>query len=270
MRINCDISPLEVYMRFSEIIGKKIVCLTFGKELGTIYSCTVDRKLRRIHHLSTVDNEENEGFVDNKRVFQGKDILYTLSSLAEFQSSGIDFPFRSPIYNTDGCYIGRAVDFEFNGNTINELYIGEDKKLKVDEVVLLSKEMIIVKGNRKLRIKRDKAVKPKELSSAFNQFELQPEISDESIKVPISYIDNTTASTPINITQKTPLKNNESPLKVISGYGFLLGRAVIKHIFDGGKLIIPKGKIIDEDTVEKARAHGKLVELTVSSIKERE
>lgn len=257
-------------MRFSEIIGKKIVCLSFGKELGTVYSCTVDKKMRRIHHLSTVDNEEDEGFVDNKRVFHGNDILYTLSSLAEFQSSGIDFPFRCPIYNTDGCYIGRAIDFEFDGNTINKLYFGEDKKLNVDEVVLLSKEMIIVNGNRKLRIKRDKAVKPKELSSAFNQFEIGPETTNESSEVPIRALDNTIASTPINTTQNTPAKDNESPLKVISGYGFLLGRAVIKHIFDGGRLIIPKGKIIDEDTVEKARAHGKLVELTVSSVKEKE
>lgn len=255
-------------MRFSEIIGKKIVCLSFGKELGTVYSCTVDKKMRRIHHLATIDREEDEGFVDNKRVFHGKDILYTLNCLAEFESAGTDFPFRSPIYNTDGCYVGRANDFEFEGSIIKKLYIDNEKTIESNQVVLLSNEMIIVKGNRKLRIKREHETKPKELSTAFNQVD---DAQIETIELQENNQVNTATSTIGNTGSINPKnQNNESPLKVISGYGFLLGRAVIKHIFAGGKLIIPKGKIIDEETVEKARTHGKLVELTISSIKEKE
>lgn len=257
-------------MRFSEIIGKKIVCLSLGKELGTVFNCSVDKKMHRILHLATIDKEEDEGFVDNKRIFHGKDILYTLNCLAEFESTGINFPFRSPVYNTDGSYIGRANDFEFEGSIIKKLYIDNDKTIESNEVVLLSSEMIIIKGNRKLRIKREHKTKPKELSTAFNQVDnAQSEIAD-SIEIQTPTITTETPHSTVIPNPKKQNQSNESPLKVISGYGFLLGRAVIKHIFAGSKLIIPKGKIIDADTVEKARTYGKLVELTVSSVKEKE
>ena len=67
--------------------------------------------------------------------------------------------------------------------------------------------------------------------------------------------------------RQTPLYSVKYPQRIIGDYGFLLGRTVgddIRNIKN--QIIIPRGTVISDKTVETAGAYGKLVELTFSSI----
>ena len=252
-------------MKFSELIGKKIICLSYAKELGIVFNCNVDRKLKKIGQLITVDREEDEGYIDYRKVCFGADTLFTTYSLADYTASGIAFPFRTAVYDTDGNCLGRVEDFEFDKNVITDLVMGEDEKIPSSNVVVASEDMIIVKGQRKIK---PKTVEKKPLlnaKDAFNEYVLSDVNDRESqiVKTKPKVDDR-------NYSVIQPDTNEESPKKIISGYKFLLGRTVIKHIISGGKMLIPRGKVIDDETVELARKYGKLVELTVSSVKENE
>lgn len=246
-------------MRFSEFIGRKIICLSFAKELGVVFNCNVDKKLKRINQLITIDKEEDEGYVDFHKINVGADTLFTAYSLADYTPTGMAFPFRAPIFDTDGNRKGRVEDFEFENNRITDLVIGENKLIPTANVVIASEELIIVKGRRKIKARINEQKPLADEKTYFNENTVSP--------VPLQ--PQTVNQPEIQVYNRTETDEQESPKKIISGYKFLLGRTVIKHIISGGKMIIPRGKVIDDDTVELARKYGKLVELTVSSVKDK-
>ena len=60
-----------------------------------------------------------------------------------------------------------------------------------------------------------------------------------------------------------------TPTRIICDYEFLLGRTLGADLNTyGGQLIAPKGSEVTAATVEKARYAGKLVELTLNSVKQ--
>lgn len=245
-------------MRFSELIGRKIICLSLAKELGIVFNCNVDKKLKRINQLIAVDREEDEGYVDFHKINVGVDTLFTSYSLADYTPCGIAFPFRAPIFDTDGNGLGRVEDFEFENNQITDLVIGDNQTIASSRVVIASEELIIVKGQRKIKARLNETKPLVDEKTYFNETPLPSALPTVSMVID-----------PKTQVESAENEDRESPRKIISGYKFLLGRTVIKHILSGGKMIIPRGKVIDDDTVELARKYGKLVELTVSSVKDK-
>ncbi len=66
-------------------------------------------------------------------------------------------------------------------------------------------------------------------------------------------------------------RDPHTPTRVICDYEFLLGRTLGADLRTySGELLAPKGIEITGPIVELARAHGKLVELTLSSVKQRQ
>ena len=57
-----------------------------------------------------------------------------------------------------------------------------------------------------------------------------------------------------------------NPPRLVSDYSFLKGRVLTQDIYDGEKnLLIAKNTVVDEEAVERARAHFRLVDLTLFS-----
>lgn len=281
-------------MKFSELIGKDVICLSFAKNLGNIFNCTVDKKLKKINQFVTVDNDENDAYIQSRFINFGLDTLFTTYNLADYEANGIKFPFRKNVYTTDGKFEGVVGDFEFENGKITKLFVS-DKIINPVDVALVSDEMIIVKGNRRIRLKNVN----KEIVNVDDSFNADYNAADKNEPLATNTMENTlnagdfggdfnrqksNASASVNLNyiplnsvrfepnidksqqaKQDEIFNTESPRKLISGYKFLLGRKVIKSILSGGKLIIPQGQIIDDHTVELARKFGKLVELTVSS-----
>lgn len=165
-------------MKFSSLLGKNLISLANAKELGTVYSCTVDNKLRKIHQIATIDNDENEGYIENKYVNVGSDVLYTINALADYEQMGIDFPFRSRVFNTDGKLLGVVADFEFDGNQIIELELTDNERIKTSEVVIASDNLVIVKGERVIRpLSNSKKREKTPISASFTEVKPYSKIS---------------------------------------------------------------------------------------------
>ncbi len=65
--------------------------------------------------------------------------------------------------------------------------------------------------------------------------------------------------------------DGHNPTRIICDYEFLLGRTLGADLRTyTGELLAPKGAIITANVVELARAHGKLVDLTLNSVKQRQ
>ena len=76
----------------------------------------------------------------------------------------------------------------------------------------------------------------------------------------VAYVDHNTLQSGF----ENALEN--SPLRIISDYHFLLGRVVKENVFSfSGELLIASGTTVTPAVVEKARRYGKLIELTTSS-----
>ena len=64
--------------------------------------------------------------------------------------------------------------------------------------------------------------------------------------------------------------DSHNPTRIICDYEFLLGRTLGADLLTyTGDLLAPKGAIITANIVELARAHGKLVDLTLNSVKQK-
>lgn len=170
-------------MKFSILLGKNLISLGHAKDLGTVYNCAVDNKLRRINQIATIDNDENEGFVQNKYVNLGEDTLFTVSTLADYEQKGILFPFRARVFDTDGNFLGKVSDFDFENNQILNLILTKDVSIKPDNVVVASTDLVIVKGKRKIRAcvgttKREKMP----IQVAFNEVKHESDEPNKNVR----------------------------------------------------------------------------------------
>lgn len=246
-------------MKLSEMLSNRVICLAEARLLGVIISATADCKLKRINQLIVADNEENECYMQMRYLNIG-DVYYTLYKTPEYEKKGIDVPFQKDIYNTDGKYLGQLLDVELEGNSIVSLLTTNGERVSAGEVVIAG-DMIIVKGNNKIRISKGKKklIEPSKdilVKEAFNDYNTSITAHNEE------NVDNKVVQPTVTKRESVEVGNVG---KIISSYAFLLGRMVIKKILYNGETLIPVGKIIDTEVVELARDKGKLVELTVSS-----
>ncbi|MCM8773849.1 MAG: PRC-barrel domain-containing protein [Candidatus Omnitrophica bacterium] len=149
-------------MRSKEIIGKEVVSVKEGKRLGRLRSAVIDGANQRVVGF-IVDDEE--WFLETKIILfysiRGmEDELVTVddsSSVVWVKHMDKIQPYlreniqliNMKIISTTGKFIGKIEDFIFNNQTGKiETYIVEGKDIVIDwkDVVSLSREMLIVKG----------------------------------------------------------------------------------------------------------------------------
>lgn len=248
-------------MKISEMLSSQVICLAEAKPLGVIITAIADNKLKRIKGVVIADSDDNEGYLSMRYLKKGE-VYYTLYKTPELEQVGINIPFQKDIYNTDGVYIGRLLDIEIEGESITNLLTSDGKSIPANTIVVASGDLVIVKGNNKLRIPRNKSTHGNsskvDIENSFNNYTpsaVDSKVENEGV---ISVLEHK-AEAPITS------RGGAESVKMISSYAFLLGRRVIKRVIHNGSTLIPEGRIIDIDTVELARNNGKLVELTVSS-----
>ncbi|MCM8756578.1 MAG: PRC-barrel domain-containing protein [Candidatus Omnitrophica bacterium] len=149
-------------MRSKEIIGKEVVSVKEGKKLGRLRSAVIDGVNQRVVGF-IVDDEE--WFLETKIILfysiRGmEDELVTIddsSSVICVKHMDKIQPYlreniqliNMRIISATGKFIGKIEDFIFNNQTGKiETYIVEGKDIVIDwkDVVSLSREMLIVKG----------------------------------------------------------------------------------------------------------------------------
>lgn len=230
-------------MKISEMISESIVNLPEAVFAGSVINCIVDKKLKKVTHYILLNQEDEEVFLPIKKLKKGVDTYLVLSGDAVCNStpSGVWCPLNMPVFDTDGKKVGRLKDFEFDeSGKITEIF--SEKGAEPWEILTLSPAMTIVKGNRNLRLRKE---------------------GERGPKLKEIYSDNMETTLPQPVKERIT-----APKRVVSDYSFLLGRRVVKDIPSKNMAILIKaGDVVTVDVVEKARKHGKLVELTVNSKK---
>lgn len=131
----------------------------------------------------------------------------------------------------------------------------DDKEVSVEELVSVGENLIIIKGSSSIKIR---TYRKKTVTETENEEDTESEEAPNNDDV-INLLD--TAGKKLS-----SFKGN--PQRLISDYSFLVGRIVTKNISDTkSNVLVPKGSIINDDIVNLARHSGKLVELTVNSIR---
>ena len=227
-------------MKISEIISESIINLPEAVFAGSVINCIVDKKLKKLSHYILLNQEDEEVFLPIKKLQKGIDsyLITEGDAISNDRPFGVRCPINMSVFDTDGKRLGRLKDFDFDENgKITDIY---SEKGKEDwEIIIISPQMTVVKGNKSLKVKKEKNIKT---------------------KLKEIYVDEKAGETVCKEEKIT------TPKRVVSDYSFLLGRQVIKDIFLKNMEILAKaGNTITTEIVKQAGMHGKLVELTVNS-----
>ncbi len=239
-------------MKISEFISEKIICLPTADVLGSIINCVIGENAKTVTHFLLENEDSDEIYLPVKALKKGTDYLYITDATEPVFAavSGEKCPLGMPVVGTDGTKVGKLRDLEFSDKGKILAFITEDEVLPSSKIAVISDKMLVIKSGN--RVKLIKAETDNSTSPAPLKKYVPEDIPAENEIVSDTSEDNTTAY----------------PRKVVTDYSFLLGRKVTKNILTKDyKLLFVVGDTVTGEVVEKARNAGKLVELTVNSIK---
>lgn len=232
----------------SDFIAKRVLNLSSGQIEGTIKNACFDTNFKKVENFKMFDDEDEEYLLNVKKicavgqdavVIRNKDAMILAINEAECR----DFStINMQVYSADGENIGRVTDLELTDNyRLNSLVIG-DQKVSPDNIISLG-QVIVTKGENSISILSKSRANPFKNSV------------DATRKV--------TILAP-QIEHKTTVPS--VPVRAIASPNFLLGKRAVKTIYGtNNEIIIKKESPITALTLESAKRHGKLVELTIFS-----
>lgn len=228
-------------------LGKPLVTLE-GEILGTISNVRFSDKMVKLKYLEAFGADEENFFVDVKRVFNAGEnaiILKTCGTVCE-SAAGCS-PLNLPVYTAEGEFIGVCSDVSLNAYDCNSLLIDGKVAVACSQIVTVGSNAVIVNPEgKKLPLK--KKTKPDNTVLAREKVENVKEQFDVSAPA----------------QEPSALRLPDS---VIANNKLLIGRKVQKDIYNQrGEIIIRKSNIITAYTLETAKKYGKLFELTVNSL----
>lgn len=238
----------------SEIVAKKVVDVNSGKVEGTIYDIVFSKDFKRITFLKMFDKEEEEYLIPTTKIYNfGQDAVVIRNKEALLLSmnliSFVPSPINLEVYSILGEYLGRVLDAEIEDNFVLKSLVLKNKKIPIDKVLNINESVIINTLDKKIKISsfKVKSINIKNQENVVSIMTPQVEVvGSENYK--------------INLTK--------SPEKVIGNSDFLLGRIATKTIYGiNHEIILRKENSITKNTLEIARKHGKIAELTIFSKK---
>ncbi len=253
------------------LFDKEVICLFEAKSLGIVTGVIVSKKTFKLKYLildriEPVNYVKADGIVSVGDCILIKNDLY-LSPLTDSDKKNCHLLFPTYGVNTDGERIGRLEKTNFDGGILIDLDFG--LTIAANRILTASRDYIVLQGNKEVKIAKPL---PKKIATNDNrtvnifdsltqkgesQQDLNPQSFDGGISENLS---------PQELQGGFENALENSPLRIISDYHFLLGRIVKENVFSfSGELIIASGTTVTPAVVEKARRYGKLIELTTSS-----
>lgn len=250
--------------KISELLGKSLVCLIEGTDEGVIKNITFDKKLRKPKWLIVSDSDgEYEYAVNINSVFRsGPDAVVIKSRNELFRTEAaegleLNSPMNSGVFTSGGKRLGSVKDIYLDAkkNEVVSLLLSEGAEIAAERIFSSGGSAVIITEEKEtLKITAPKA--PRTFRRAPAKTERKQPAPQENITVELTE------------DEWTPPKP-EPQKKLIGDYNFLLGRKTNTDIFNKqNEKIIKKNTLITREIVEKARAAGKLIDLTVHSLPE--
>lgn len=275
--------------KVSDILGKTLICLCEGTNEGVIKNITFDKKLCKPKWLILSDACDEADFAvaftdvfrlgNDAAVIKSRNVLLPAAEVEIEQNN----PINCDVYTTFGKRLGAVKDVylhDTKSETVSLLL--EDCELPAarvfaaggNAVIVLDEEASLRVTAPKQKTVRKKKQQPATIPASARAGETRATIpvpsqsENGSAWAPPSESAETAAAADTAETEWQPPKP-EGQKKLIGDYNFLLGRKTNDDIYNKqNEKIIKKNTIITRETVEKARAAGKLIDLTVRSLPE--
>jgi len=259
-------------MQLTDLLAKPLIHLTEAKTLGNVYGFWTDKHFRRIRYVQILDEETYAHPLAYAwgRVRVGQDALAVVSDPQD--PIGVFVPFKGAIYDTDGAAKGYLQDAVCTGTGMVDHLVTTDGQVYYPKDVVSVGDILVVRGTRRVSRPRKTSPPALPLEEAFNLPASAPApVEPTPVEVPAPAPQLEPAPSGI-ILPRAPLPQEINALpeginvRLVGDYSFLLGRTLTGDLVRHGRVLLPKGTIIDERAVSLARTEGQLVALTSLSV----
>ena len=255
-------------MRLSEIIKKPILFLFEAKLEGEITGALISRKTKRLEYL-ILEGKVTSYIKADKVISFGQDAVtvmndYSIVMPSEISAKKYFAAAFGTLFTSLGERLGELTDIVFGDTLIAETVEYNGDNADFSRIVRMNYDLTVLydKGCptlRKVAPKKVKITAAPQKVVILEREDAPPPGPPPSVEDP-----HITLRTTVETLEKAA--DEHVPLRIISDYGFLLGRRVTANIFSFNRdLIVEEGEVITTRVVERARKYGKLVELTLNS-----
>jgi sporulation protein YlmC with PRC-barrel domain len=253
----------------SNIVSKKVLNLFSGKIEGTVKNLCFTSNLSRVSTLKMFTEEDDEFLIDARKIYSiGDSAVVIKNSSAMTPTLNVcavdeNSPINLEMYSLAGDSLGQVCDAELSNGLALNFLISKTHRIKQSQILNVGKNIVVNTAEKKVRICDFKP---------HISLNVTPEIAEEKVYI-LPQIETTedpaTIQNETKENQKTFRINSlPSPQKIVGDSNFLIGRKMVKTVYGlNNEIIIKKEFLINEKTIDSARRHGKLMELTVYSRK---
>ncbi|MFA5449173.1 MAG: hypothetical protein WC292_01875 [Clostridia bacterium] len=233
-------------MLYSQLKGKKVVAIDTANYCGTVSGIYIQKDTYAATHLLLSDAEncilayaDIFGFGETLTI-RSAEVLSPLDAVKDFTF----FDIGLPVLDVDGNSLGTSKELDLHAKSREKRFTA-DEVINLKAIVASSPEAIVVNPRRKQLKPRPKQTQPaKETPPEFHKPYEEVQLATATFREP-------------TVTEKI---NND--------YSFLLGRRVEREITDITRtFVIKAGTVITDRIIDTAQKAGKLVDLTINSIK---
>lgn len=253
----------------SNIVSKKVLNLFSGKIEGTIKNLCFNDFCRNVSSLKMFTEDDDEFLIDAKKIYSIGESAIVIKNASAMVStinqcnSNENSPINLEVYSMTGDYLGQVCDAELSNNLKMNFLITKTHRVRQDQIVNVGDNIIVNLEDKKVRISDFKPhIKISSNLPEEKVYIMAPKIEDEK--------EGETASQTVVRGNQNRFKLNSLPCpqRIMGNSNFLLGRKMFKTIYGtNNEIIIKKEFLINEKTINSAKRHGKLMELTVYSRK---
>ncbi|NCB48271.1 MAG: hypothetical protein EOM55_01380 [Clostridia bacterium] len=253
----------------SNIVSKKVLNLFSGKIEGTIKSLCFNELCSNVASLKMFSEDDDEFLIDSKKVYSIGESAIVIKNASAMISTinqcnpNENSPINLEVYSMTGDYLGQVCDAELSNNLKLNFLITKTHRIRQDQIVNVGGNIIVNTEDKKIRI-----------SDFKPHIKISPNIPEEKVYILAPKIEKeksgeTETQTIVGGSQsKFKLNTLPCPQRIMGNSNFLLGRKMFKTVYgQNNEIIIKKEFLINENTINCAKQHGKLMELTMYSRK---
>lgn len=243
---------------FSVFDGVEVLSKTDYAIIGKITDAILYENCKKIAYFVTDGN--NPFLIPLPAVKSVEDVAVVedeigLIGKADIDPTAFSTVLGKTVYTPFGLSKGKITDFSFDEKGRIAIFKTTIAEISPTEIKGVG-DVVILKENRK----------PKKRKADFSSLAVEDAPVFTLSQTEISPTEESDGAIIPPATIKVELENTFVPPRIISDYNFLLGRILTADLVSySGELLAPANTYVTVDLVEKARAHGKLLDLTLNS-----
>lgn len=248
----------------SNIVSKKVLNLFSGKIEGTIKNLCFNDLCKKVSSLKMFSEEDDEYLIDAKKIYSIGDTAIVIKNASAMISTinqseaNEKSPINLEIYSLAGDFLGQVYDAELSNNLKLNFLVTKTHRIRQDQIVNVGNNIIVNLEDKKVRI-----------SDFKPQIKTSSNLPEEKVYIVAPQIEEEKENKMEKDNQLNfKISSLPSPQRVMGNSNFLIGRKMLKTIYGlNNEIIIKKEFLISEKTIDYAKKHGKLMELTMYSRK---